>query len=141
VTRTGPGFLLPALLLAGGCFAGPLARSEQSFDEIASRLDGLTAAEVSRALGPPDSRQPVFLRDERWIWWNFTYLAGENYPPEVRGQVVHLEVTFRNPVVAGDLPRPIEEWRVAHPFGVAYRTLAGRTATPAEVHLPASHGS
>ena len=132
--------LLSGLFVVVACAAGPHARCRQSFDELAARLDGMTAAEVARTIGPPDSRQPVYLRDERWIWWNFTFLDGENYPPEVRGQVVHLEITFRNPAGAGDEPHPVADWRVAHPFGIAYRSQTGQAVTSAAIPTPAGHG-
>jgi len=57
-------------------------------------VKGKTAEQVEQMLGQPDSRQRMTLSAERWIWWNYTYLDGNNYPPEVRGRVVHLEVIF-----------------------------------------------
>ena len=48
-------------------------------------------------LGSPDTRQAVFDADERWIWWNYTFLDGPAHPPELRGRVVHLEIVFLNP--------------------------------------------
>jgi len=126
-----------ALLLAG-CHPGPRPRSEHSFDQIAARVTGMSAAEVATLLGEPDSRQPVFLRDERWIWWNYTFLDGEDYPPEIRGRVVHLEITFRNPAAPGTPVPPYSEWRIARPFGVAYRApwTASATAAPAAATAP-----
>lgn len=129
------GLLMPLLALLGlvlGCGGATGARSEQSFDEIAGRVAGMSAAEILGTLGEPDSRQPVFLRDERWIWWNFTFLAGDDYPPEVRGRVVHLEITLRDPGDAGGAPRPHSEWRIAQPYGIRYLTpgeQATRTAS------------
>ena len=130
--------LLSGLLVMAGCGGGPRPRSQLSFDEIAARVAGLSAAEVTAVLGEPDSRRPVFLRDERWIWWNYTFLAGEDYPPEVRGRVVHLEITFRKPSGAGEGSESYSEWHVARPFGVAYRTpnTAPETADP----VVTSHG-
>ncbi len=124
--RRAPVLLPPTILLLGllaaGCGFGPRPRSERSFDEIAVQVTQMSAAEVARLLGEPDSRQSVFLRDERWIWWNYTFLDGEDRPPEVRGRVVHLEITFRNPSAVGGGSRPYSEWHVARPFGVVYRT-------------------
>ena len=119
--------LLPGLLVAG-C-GDPRPRSRQSFDEIVARVAGMNAAEIATVLGPPDSRQPVYLRDERWIWWNYTFLAGEDYPPEVRGQVVHLEITFRNPSGAGSDSQPYSQWHIAQPFGVSYRRPGATSAS------------
>ncbi len=86
--------LTPWLLT--GC-QGVRARSENSFDEIRHLVAEMEADEVVRLLGEPDSRQPIFGDDEKWIWWNYTFLDGNNYPPEIRGQVVHLEILVKNP--------------------------------------------
>lgn len=114
------------LLLIGfaGC-RGTSARSDRSFDEIQALARGKTAEQVLRLLGEPDSRQVVFDNDERWIWWNYTFLDGEDCPPEMRGRVVHLEIVVRNPggpelVRTGR--RPDSEWRVDDAFGITYRT-------------------
>ncbi len=115
-----PLFLFPLLMVACGVGARP--RSEQSFSEISDRVHGMTAAEVVTVLGEPDSRQAVFLRDERWVWWNYTFLAGNDFPPEVRGQVVHLEIIFNNPTLSGREPLPYSEWKIAPAFGVSYQT-------------------
>lgn len=102
------------------CADGPSARSSQSFDEIARRVDNLSATEIGRLLGAPDSRQPIYVRDERWIWWNYTFLDGEDIPPEDRGQTVHLVITFRKPESSANAS-PTSEWRVARPYGIAFR--------------------
>jgi hypothetical protein len=70
------------------------ARSGKCFDDIRSLVQGRTTREVAALLGKPDSRQPMPLLGERWIWWNYTYLDGKDYPPEERGRVVHLEIIF-----------------------------------------------
>ena len=107
----------------GGC-GGPKARSDRSFDTIQALARGKTAEQVLQLLGDPDSRQVVFDADERWIWWNYTFLDGKDCPPEMRGQVVHLEILFKNPTLPGREQterRPYSEWRVDEPFGISYR--------------------
>lgn len=117
---------LPCLLiLAVLCACGRLAaRSDRSFDEIRELVSGKSAAEVAALLGKPDTQERILTDDERWIWWNYTRLDGEQYPPEERGQVVHLEITFTRPA-AGSLPETAlaggsGAWRVASPLGVSY---------------------
>ena len=118
---------LPCLLILvalAGCGHGA-ARSGQSFDEIRKLVSGKTAAEVTALLGKPDSRQKVLIDDERWIWWNYTVLDGDEYPTDMRGKVVHLEITFTRP----QEPAPgsgRDVWRVSSPFGVSY-SFAGKT--------------
>lgn len=91
-----------ALLAVAGCWQSG-ARSERSFDEIHRLIDHSDAPEVIRLLGEPDNRQPIFGSDEKWVWWNYTFLDGSNYPPELRGRVVHLEVVMsKNPTAAAD---------------------------------------
>jgi hypothetical protein len=111
-----------ALLLLGltlpACCA-PGARSRHSFDEIQQIVAGKTAREVESLLGKPDSRQRLLTDDERWIWWNYTRLDGEQYAPEIRGQLVHLEIVFQGPAGA-DAALARAEWRVAGPFAVSY---------------------
>ena len=118
---------LPYLLILvalSACGRHP-ARSGQSFDEIRKLVSGKTAAEVTALLGKPDSRQKILIDDERWIWWNYTVLDGDEYPPDMRGKIVHLEITFTRP------QEPVpgsgrEVWRVSSPFGVSY-SFAGKT--------------
>lgn len=83
--------MVSSLLLACG---HQRPKSTKCFDEIRNMVKGKTAEQVEQMLGQPDSRQRMTLSAERWIWWNYTYLDGNNYPPEVRGRVVHLEVIF-----------------------------------------------
>jgi outer membrane protein assembly factor BamE (lipoprotein component of BamABCDE complex) len=109
--------LLLMLLLLAGC--SPAARSEKSFDEIRMLVAGKTEAEVTKLLGNPDHRETLPFGDERWTWWNYTYL-GKEFAPEVRGKIVHLEITFAGPLVAaagGDEP---SGWRVSEPYGVGF---------------------
>lgn len=112
------------LLIVAGC-QGPRARSSRSFSEIQALVRGKTAAQILQLLGEPDSRQMVFDADERWIWWNYTFLAGKDCPPEMRGRVVHLEIVVKNPVrsieKASTSRRPYSEWRVDDAFGITYR--------------------
>jgi hypothetical protein len=113
------------LITATGCQA-PKARSGRSFSEIQALARGKTAAQILQLLGEPDSRQVVFDADERWVWWNYTFLDGNDCPPEMRGRVVHLEIVIKNPVrsieKASAIRRPYSEWRVDDAFGVTYRT-------------------
>lgn len=115
---------IPLGLAACGCQA---ARSGKSFDQIQKLVEGKTAAEVATLLGKPDSRQELLADDERWVWWNYTYLDGANYPPEMRGQVIHLEITFESPVLSSEPPVPREQWRVSGPLGVSYTLPAGKS--------------
>jgi len=109
-----------ALILSTGC-RGPRARSERSFDEIQALARGKTAEQILALLGEPDSRQVVFDGDERWIWWNYTFLDGKDCPPEMRGRVVHLEIVVRNPEHTRESRRPYSEWQVDDAFGITYR--------------------
>lgn len=108
--------LLGTAAALAGC-GGTRPRSDWSFDEIQKRVSGRSAAEVQELLGEPDVRQPVLLGDERWIWWNYTYLDGAVYPPEERGRVVHLEILFERPDDASAAPAA---WRISGPLGVSY---------------------
>lgn len=110
--------LMTLALLAIAC--SPSAKSASSYDQIRGMVSGKTAAEVERLLGPPDTREPLLLGDERWIWWNYTYLGGEKYPPEVRGKVVHLEITFEEPALANHKDDAKAQWRVSEPYGVGF---------------------
>lgn len=105
---------------AAGC-RGAHARSERSFDEIQALVRGKTADQLLHLLGEPDSRQMVFDADERWIWWNYTFLDGADCPPEMRGRVVHLEIVVRNPERTHGSRRPYSEWLVDDAFGITYR--------------------
>ena len=117
-----PGGLAAVFTIAlfSGCHeASP--RSARSYDEIQQLVAGKTAAQVLRLLGEPDSRQIVLDADERWIWWNFTYLEGKDYPPETRGTVVHLEILFKNPRRTRGEHSPYSEWLIDDVFGVAFK--------------------
>ncbi len=111
--------LLLSMLLLVGCHAAT-ARSERSFDEINRLVQGKTADQVVRLLGEPDTRQTVFDSDEKWIWWNYTFIDGKDYPPELRGRMVHLEIVFTNPARPYEPPRPYTEWSIDGSFGVNY---------------------
>ena len=109
-----------------GCLAldacSPSAKSEKSFDQIRILVTGKTAGEVKKLLGPPDHVEKLLLGDERWVWWNYTYLAGQSWEPKIRGKVVHLEITFENPSyeqqeVASEAKL---EPRVSEPYGVGF---------------------
>ena len=109
-------FLFLSLLFA--CHNSP--RSDRSFDQIRYLVQGKTALEIEKILGPPDSRQPLLLGDERWIWWNYTFLGGQDYSPDVRGKVVHLQITFANPDLSGKARPPYSCWRIEDPLSVSY---------------------
>jgi len=108
--------MLPWLLFA--CHSSP--RLDKSFDQIRSLVQGKTAAEIQAILGPPDSRQLMLLGDERWIWWDYTFLGGQDYSPQIRGQVVHLQITFTNPSLSGRNRPPYSQWRIDDPSSVSY---------------------
>jgi hypothetical protein len=92
--KPAPALLLAiALALPVHCGA-PVPRSPYSFDQIQQRVAGRPAREIEALLGKPDSRQRLPTRDEKWIWWNYTMLDGEQYAPEVRRRIVHLEIFF-----------------------------------------------
>src|ERR1700688_4501285 len=99
-------------------------RSRLSFDQIQSRVAGKTEAEVESILGKPDTRQARLVDDDVWIWWDYTFLDGEQYAPELRGQIVHLEITFDRPS-GQDLPRAA--WRIAGPFSVNFSRRASHS--------------
>jgi hypothetical protein len=89
----------PALLLAIAAAVSlrcgaPTPRSPWSFDQIRQRVAGKSARQIEALLGRPDARQRLPMNDEKWIWWNYTDLDGEQYAPEVRGRMVHLEILF-----------------------------------------------
>jgi hypothetical protein len=113
----------PLLLALPGCRRAP--RSRLSYDQIRGIVLGKTAAEVERLLGQPDVREPL-LGDQRWIWWDYTFLDGADYAPEERGQPVHLEIILQDPASSGEASRPVEEWRVGGPLGVSYMVVRRR---------------
>jgi hypothetical protein len=96
----------------------------QSFDEIRARVKGKTAAEVLDLLGKPDLREKMLLLSERWSWWDRAYLEGNNYPPEMRGRHVHVEIVFdRTGQIRGNAEPPLSELRAGDDLSVSY-TLA-----------------
>lgn len=113
-------FILITLVFFLACGQeGP--KSRKSFDDIRGMVTGRTAAEVESLLGEPDSRQPLVLSGERWVWWDYTYLDGKNYPPGMRGQVVHLEIIFeRAGNAVGSAKAALSELRAADPLSVSY---------------------
>lgn len=97
------------------------AKSAKCFDDIRKMVAGRTAAEVERILGQPDSRQRILLSAERWTWWNYTFLEGKDYPPEIRGRLVHLEIIFERKggdPDSGDAK--LSELLAADPLSVTY---------------------
>lgn len=120
------GLLLLSFLLAACQHRG--ARSEKCFDDIRFLVQGRTAHEIESILGHPDSRQPMPLTGERWIWWNYTYLDGKNYAPEERGRVVHLEIIFEPGANrSGSATLPASDLRVTDPISVSYVFPAGKS--------------
>jgi hypothetical protein len=112
--------MIVLLILYGiGCDR-PRAKSDKSFDEIRGMVNEKTAAEVERLLGEPDSREAMMMSGERWIWWNYTYLDGNNYPPEDRGRVVHLEIVFEPDGPGTKASNHRAELRVGGLLGVSY---------------------
>lgn len=99
----------------------PAAKSTKSFDEICDLVAGKTAAEVEVLLGPPDNVYPSPLGNERWTWWNYTFLDGNSYPPEIRKRVVHLEIVFENPGLLSGQVVPASQWRVSDELSVSYQ--------------------
>jgi hypothetical protein len=96
------------------------SRSSRSFDQIRDLVKGKTAEEVMSLLGPPDSRQPFPLGDEEWIWWNYTYLGGQDYAPEVRGKTVHLQITFEAPSLTDAPKARNSKWQKVDPASVSF---------------------
>jgi hypothetical protein len=94
--------------------------SNRSFDQICELVQGKSAAEVEDLLGAPDVREEILEGDERWVWWDYTFLDGEGYPPEIRGQVVHLEIQFQNPSRPLNRHLPYSQWRMSGPLAVSY---------------------
>jgi hypothetical protein len=113
--------LLLAILLflcLGGCH--PASRSDRSFDEIRSLVQGRSATEIEALLGTPNTRRTSVLGTERWIWWNYTYLGGQDYAPEFRGKIVHLQIEFTNPSLTGSEKPPYSKWRIVDPMSVSF---------------------
>jgi hypothetical protein len=119
-------FLLMYLILLIRC-GGPHTERLRSIAEIQRLVANKTADEVQRLLGTPDLREPVLDDEERWIWWNHAVLEGREYAPELRGQVVHLEITFQlRRLTVRSAPAPLAEWRVEGPFAVSYSRPAAK---------------
>lgn len=84
-------------------------------------VKGRTSSEVETILGEPDSKQEMLSSGERWIWWNYTFLGGNNYPPELRDKVVHLEILFEPDDQAGVARASSPgELRASSPFAISY---------------------
>ena len=116
-----PGFLILLVCFClVGCSQSARSRSAKSFDEIRALVVGKTEAEVKKLLGDPDHREKLLFGDERWTWWNYTYLGGNDWAPEVRDKVVHLEITFAGPLTATAGTDESSQWRVSEPYGVGF---------------------
>ena len=101
-----------------GCHSSP--RSKQSFDEICTLVAGKSTFEVEALLGPPDSKGETPLGEERWIWWDYTALRGQQYSPDIRDKIVHLQITFSSPILPAASGIPPSQWRVRNPLAVSY---------------------
>ena len=112
--------LVFVLLLTLWASCGRSPESDRSFDQICELVRGKTAAEVEEMLGSPDMRAQILQGDERWIWWNYTYLDGDSYTPEMKGRTVHLEILFQNPFHRQNRRPAYSEWRLTEPLAVSY---------------------
>jgi hypothetical protein len=125
-----------AALAVGALGCGTSPRSTRSFDQIRDLVAGKTESEVVRLLGRPDVRKKLLPDEERWVWWNYTFLDGNQYVPEVRRQVIHLEITFSKPGegggggAGGDAGAaggpPLGRWRVRGPLAVSFSRPVGK---------------
>jgi hypothetical protein len=116
--------LLLSLPPAGACRHA--ARSGRSFDEIRGLVADRTESEVEALLGKPDVRRRLAGDgNERWLFWNYTFLDGGQYAPELRRQIVHLEITFTNPAPPGAPPPPLGSWRALSPLAVSFSQPLG----------------
>jgi hypothetical protein len=113
--------ILTILVFTLGCGQW-VPKPNKCFDDIRDRVKGRTAAEIESLLGEPDSRQLMPMIGERWVWWNYTYLDGKNYPPELRGKVVHLEIIFERTsnAAAGGAKMTLSDLKVIDPLSVSY---------------------
>jgi hypothetical protein len=117
-----------SLILVIALCCGPRSKSDKSFDEIRTLVQGKSSNEVEGVLGEPDSRQSMPLSGERWIWWDYTYLDGKNYAPEERGRVVHLEIIFEpSDVREAGTGSSGPDLRVSDPLAVSYLIPAGKS--------------
>ena len=109
--------LFVILCLTAACGA-PRSRSSKSFDDLHKLIQGKSAAEIERILGKPDFREKLVLAGERWVWWNYTFLDGQKYPPNDRGRLVHLEIIFSSTGDSGALSnlRPIDPLSITYSF-------------------------
>ena len=94
------------------------SKSSLCFDDLRAKVSGKTAQEIRSLLGEPDVREPMVLSGERWVWWNYTYLDGKNYPPEMRGRLVHLEIVLERLSGSSDASQPT--LRASDPLSVSY---------------------
>jgi hypothetical protein len=109
---------LACLALAGSGRAVRPPGLPRPLAEIARLVANRSESEVEKILGPPGARTPPLADEEVCIWWSATYLEGEQYPPELLGMPLHLEITFTKPAGAPGGAFPRSAWRVAGPFAV-----------------------
>ncbi len=110
---------LACLALAGSGRGARPPRLPRPLAEIARLVANRSESEVEKILGSPAARTPPLADEEVCIWWSATYLEGE-YPPELRGMPLHLEITFTKPAGAPGGAVPRSAWRVAGPFAVNF---------------------
>jgi hypothetical protein len=122
-------FLIFLFVYLGLSACSPSARSKKSFDEIRKMVSGKTEAEVEKLLGAPDHHEKLLFGDERWTWWNYTYL-GKEWAPEVRNRIVHLEITFAGPLAAVAGREKRSQWRVSEPYGIGFSFPISETEDP-----------
>lgn len=109
--------MLTFLLLLVACHTnGP--KSKLCFDDLRASVCGKSAQEIQSLLGEPDLREPVVLGGERWVWWDYTYLDGKRYPPEMRGRLVHLEIVFERQGKPSEVS--LSSLRVSDSLSVSY---------------------
>jgi hypothetical protein len=98
------------------CQKGP--RSHDSLDQLRAKVAEKTRFEVARMLGEPDTCERPIDGAEPCTWFYYTFLSGNQYAPELRGQVVHLKITFENPAGPGDKTTNHDRWRASGPLSV-----------------------
>ena len=116
--------LFGLVMAVPACRERPVSR--YSLDELRAKVADKTRSEVLDQLGNPDSCEPPTDGAEPCFWSNYTFLSGNQYTPEFRGQVVHLKITFENPAGPGDKTTSHDRWRVRGPLSVGPVTPSHR---------------
>jgi hypothetical protein len=112
-------WLIVFLLVA--CGHRNVPKSPKCFDDIRDLVRGKNAAQIDSLLGHPDLREKMVFSGERWVWWDYTYLDGNKYPPDLRGRLVHLEIIFEPTVKSAARTEavPSELWPT-DPLAITY---------------------